>query len=108
VWETAGASVRMSPSADDLKTIQARVKALQSTRDEIIGTFKVQESKRDEAYAKLRELGIENPENMTSKELQALADAKRAELAEKVTALNEQLAQGEKLIQQYQDLQRES
>ena len=93
---------------ESLKEIQARVKKLQSTRDEIIGTFKVQESKRDEAYAKLRELGIENPEKMTSKELQALADTKRAELAEKVSALNEQLAQGEQLIKKYQDLQQEN
>jgi hypothetical protein len=93
---------------DSLREIQTRVKKLQSTRDEIIGTFKVQESKRDEAYAKLRELGIENPEKLTSKELQALADQKRAELAEKVATLNEQLAQGEKLIQQYQELQQEN
>ena len=93
---------------DSLREIQTRVKKLQSTRDEIIGTFKVQESKRDEAYAKLRELGVENPEKLTSKELQALADQKRAELAEKVAALNEQLAQGEKLIQQYQELQQEN
>lgn len=93
---------------ETLKDIQARVKKLQGTRDEIIGTFKVQESKRDEAYAKLKELGIENPENMTSKELQALADQKRAELADKVTALTEQLAQGEKLIQQYNELQQEN
>lgn len=93
---------------ESLREIQTRVKKLQSTRDEIIGTFKVQESKRDEAYAKLRELGIENPEKLTSKELQALADQKRAELAEKVATLNEQLAQGEKLIQQYQELQQEN
>lgn len=93
---------------ETLKDIQARVKKLQGTRDEIIGTFKVQESKRDEAYAKLRELGIENPEKLTSKELQALADQKRAELAEKVAALNEQLAQGEKLIAQYAQLQQEN
>ncbi|MDA4132824.1 MAG: hypothetical protein OK454_06845, partial [Thaumarchaeota archaeon] len=59
-------------------------------------------------YAKLRELGIENPEKMTSKELQALADQKRAELAEKVDALNEQLAQGEQLIKRYAELQNES
>lgn len=93
---------------ENLKQVQTRVKALQSTRDSIIGEFKVQESKRDEAYAKLRELGIENPEKMTSKELQALADQKRAELAEKVSALNEQLAQGEQLIQKYQELQQEN
>jgi len=93
---------------ESLKQVQTRVKALQSTRDEIIGTFKVQESKRDEAYGKLRELGVEGPENMTAKELQALADQKKIELADKVAALNEQLAQGEKLIQQYQQLQQES
>lgn len=93
---------------ETLKEVQARVKKLQSTRDEIIGTFKVQESKRDEAYAKLRELGIENPEKMSSKELQALADQKRTELSEKVASLNEQLTQGEKLITQYQELQQEN
>lgn len=92
---------------ETLKEVQTRVKALQSTRDSIIGTFKVQESKRDEAYAKLRELGIESPEKMTSKELQALADQKRAELAGKVSALNDQLAQGEQLIKKYQELQGE-
>jgi|ERR1035437_1340243 hypothetical protein len=92
---------------ETLKQVQARVKALQGTRDEIIGTFKVQESKRDEAYAKLRELGIENPESMTAKELQALADQKRTELTDKVSALNEQLAQGEKLIKQFEELQHE-
>src|SRR5271157_3761493 len=93
---------------ETLKEIQSRVKKLQGTRDEIIGTFKVQESKRDEAYAKLKELGILEPEKLTPKELQALADSKRTELAAKVTALNEQLAQGEKLIQQYQELQQEN
>lgn len=90
---------------ETLKQIQTRVKALQSTRDGIIGTFKVQESKRDEAYAKLRELGIENPESMTSKDLQVLADQKRTELFEKVSALNQQLAEGEQLIKKYQELQ---
>lgn len=95
-------------TADTLKAVQNRVKALQSTRDEIVGTFRVQESKRDEAYGKLKEQGIENPEKLTSKELQALADEKRAELTEKVTALNEQLEQGEALVKKYQDLQQEN
>lgn len=93
---------------ESLKQLQTRVRSLQGTRDEIVGAFKVQESKRDEAYAKLRELGIEHPEKMTSKELQALADQKRAELAAKVDALNEQLAQGEQLIKKYQELQQEN
>jgi uncharacterized protein involved in exopolysaccharide biosynthesis len=37
-----------------------------------------------------------------------LADQKRAELAEKIASLNEQLAQGEKLIEQYRELQQEN
>lgn len=90
---------------ESLRAAQARVKALQGARDEIIGQFKVQESKRDEAYAQLRALGIEAPEKMSSKELQALADRKRAELAEKMDALVEQLAQGEELINKYRELQ---
>ncbi len=90
---------------ETLKEVQARVKALQGTRDSIIGTFKVQESKRDEAYAKLREIGIENPEKLTSKELQALAEQKRAELTEKIASINEQLTQGETLIKKYEQLQ---
>ena len=93
---------------ETLREIQGRVKNLQGTRDEIVGAFKVQESKRDEAYAKLRELGIIDPEKMSAKALQELADSKRAELAEKVSALNEQLAQGEQLIKKYQDLQQEN
>ena len=90
---------------ESLRAAQARVKALQGARDEIIGQFKVQESKRDEAYAQLRALGREAPEKMSSKELQALADRKRAELAEKMDALVEQLAQGEELINKYRELQ---
>ncbi len=93
---------------ETLREIQGRVKNLQGTRDEILGAFKVQESKRDEAYAKLRELGIVDPEKMSAKALQELADSKRAELAEKVSALNEQLAQGEQLIKKYAELQQEN
>lgn len=93
---------------ETLKEVQARVKALQSTRDSIIGTFRVQEARRDEAYDRLKELGIANPEKLTSTELQALADAKRAELTEKVAALTAQLTQGEQLIQKYAELQQSS
>ena len=79
---------------ESLKEVQARVRALQSTRDQIMRQQAVQEQKRDEAYSNLRELGIENPEGMTSKQLQALADEKKTELAEKVAELEAQLAQG--------------
>jgi hypothetical protein len=94
-------------TAESLKQVQSRVKALQSTRDQIMRQQAVQEQKRDEAYKNLRELGVENPETMTAKQLMALAETKKAELGEKVSALEGQLAQGETLIQKYQDLQQE-
>lgn len=94
-------------TAESLKAVQSRVKALQSTRDQIMRQQAVQEQKRDEAYKNLRELGIENPETLTSKQLLALAESKKAELGEMVSALEGQLTQGEALITKYQDLQQE-
>ncbi len=92
---------------DTLKQLQARVKALQTSRDQIMRVQAQQEQKRDEAYRNLRELGIDSPEGLTSKQMQALADEKKAELAEKVKALDEQLTQGEGLITKFQELQQE-
>lgn len=94
-------------TAEALKQAQARVKALQSARDQIMRQQAVQEQKRDEAYRSLRELGIEEPESMTSKELAALAEQKKAELEGKFAALLEQLAQSEQLIQKFNELQQE-
>jgi hypothetical protein len=92
-------------TAETLKQAQARVKALQSARDQIMRQQAVQEQKRDEAYRSLRELGIENPESMSAKELMALADQKKAELEEKSAALEDQLAQSEQLIKKFNELQ---
>jgi hypothetical protein len=94
-------------TAESLKQAQARVKALQSARDQIMRQQAVQEQKRDEAYRSLRELGIENPEGMSSKELAALADQKKAELEEKFSALEGQLDQSEQLVQKFNELQQE-
>ena len=93
---------------ETLRQVQARVKSLQSTRDQIITQQAVQGQKRDEAYKNLRQLGIESPETMTAKQLQALADEKKAELTEKIRLLEEQLAQGEALVAKFQELQREN
>lgn len=67
----------------------------------------VQEQKRDEAYKNLRQLGIDAPESMTAKQLQALADEKKIELSEKIQALEEQLTQGESLVSKFHELQQE-
>lgn len=92
---------------DTLKQLKARVNALQASRDQIMRVQAQQESKRDEAYRNLKQLGIENPEELSSKQMQALADEKKAELAEKVKELDDQLSQGEKLITKFQELQQE-
>jgi hypothetical protein len=94
-------------TAETLKQVQARVKSLQGARDQIMRQQAVQEQKRDEAYKNLRSLGIDNPESMTAKQLQALADEKKIELTEKVQALEEQLSQGESLVTKFQELQQE-
>ena len=94
-------------TAETLKQVQSRVKALQTSRDQIMRQQAVQEQKRDEAYRNLRQLGVETPENMTAKQLQSLADEKKIELGEKVQALEEQLSQGESLVSKFQELQQE-
>jgi hypothetical protein len=94
-------------TAETMKQLQARVKTLQGSREQVLRTQAVQEQKRDEAFQNLRQLGVQDPEAMTAKQLQALADEKRAELAQKVAELEQQLAQGEALVTKFQELQQE-
>ncbi len=88
-----------------LQAAKARVTALQSGRDKINQQRGLEQGKLDEAYKKLKELGIENPEAMAGKELQALADSLEAQLTEQLTTLETQLEQGEALMEQYRELQ---
>jgi hypothetical protein len=90
---------------DRLRSAQAKVKALNSTREQIIGDARVEEQKLKQAYSNLKELGIEGPENLTIKELRALEISSKAELEEKLLAIETQLAKGEELIQKYNSLQ---
>ncbi len=88
-----------------LQAAKARVTALQSGRDKINQQKGLEQGKLEEAYKKLRDLGIENPEAMTGKELQALSDSLEAQLQEQLATLESQLEQGEGLMAQYRDLQ---
>lgn len=88
-----------------LTQLKARVSALQSGKDQINREAGIEQRKLDEAYEKLRELGVQNPETLSAKELQALADDAKIQLDEKLTALEEQLTQGETLMAKYQQLQ---
>jgi hypothetical protein len=88
-----------------LQAVKTRVTALQSDRDKINQQKGLEQGKLDEAYKKLRELGIENPETLSGKELQALADNLEVQLNEQLAALETQLEQGESLMTQYRELQ---
>ena len=88
-----------------LQAAKARVTALQSGRDKINQQKGLEQGKLDEAYRKLRELGIENPEALSGKELQALSDNLEVRLNEQLAALETQLEQGESLMAQYRELQ---
>jgi uncharacterized protein YceH (UPF0502 family) len=89
----------------DLKEIQQKVKTLAGQRDQIIRDQGIEERKLEEAYEKLRELGITEPEKLSGQEIQDLATKLQAELEEKLTALETQVNAGEKLMAQYQTLQ---
>ena len=89
----------------DLRDIQARVKALASKRDQIIRDAGAEENKLEEAYGKLRELGIDGPETLTVEDLQAMSEKLQTELAQKVSDMETQVAKGEQLMTKYQELQ---
>lgn len=88
-----------------LQQLKTRVNALQSSKDQINREAGIEQRKLDEAYEKLRELGVENPEAMSAKALQELADTAKTQLDEKLTVLEGQLTQGETLMAKYQQLQ---
>jgi len=90
---------------DRLRVAQAKVKALNSSREKIIGDARVEEQKLKQAYSNLKESGIENPENMTVKELRTLEASSKAQLEEKLVAVEDQLSKGEELMQKYNELQ---
>jgi hypothetical protein len=90
---------------DRLRIAQFKVKALNSSREKIIGDARVEEQKLKQAYSNLKESGIENPENMTVKELRTLEASSKAQLEEKLVAVEDQLSKGEELMQKYNELQ---
>src|SRR5271157_4679972 len=97
--------MELEQTQERLKKTKARVVALQSGRDKINQQKGLEQGKLEEAYRKLRELGIENPETLSGKELQALADNLETQLNEQLAALETQLEQGESLMAQYRELQ---
>ena len=90
---------------DRLRVAQAKVKALNSNREKIIGDARVEEQKLKQAYSNLKDSGIENPENMTVKELKTLEVSSKVQLEERLVAVEDQLSKGEELMKKYNELQ---
>jgi hypothetical protein len=88
-----------------LKQAQAKVRALMSSREKIVGDARVEEQKLKQAFANLKELGIESPEEMTIEELKALEVESKAKLEQLLETIEVQLVKGEDLMKQYNQLQ---
>jgi ribonuclease HIII len=86
----------------DLREIQTKVKELAGQRDRIVREQAVEESRLAEAYDKLRELGITDPEKLSAQEIQDMATKLQAELDQKLNALETQVQEGEALMAKYQ------
>ncbi len=89
----------------DLKFVQDQIKTFAAKRDQIIGEIGREEGQLENAQAKLRELGISEPEKLSSEELETMAQQIQTQLTEKIAALEEQLKTGERLIAEYNALQ---
>jgi hypothetical protein len=92
-------------TGDRLKQAQARVKALSASRDQISVDIRVGEQKLKTAYEALKELGVEEPEKLTIKQLTALSEEYKTNLATSLESIEGVLESGEKLMKQYQDLE---
>jgi hypothetical protein len=88
---------------DQLEDLQRRVKTLAGSRDQLIRDQGAAERKLEESQEKLRALGIETT-GLSSKELQAQAEALQAELATKVEEITANVVEGEALVAKYQSV----
>jgi hypothetical protein len=83
---------------EQLTDLQRRVKLLITNRDNIVRDVGIQDQKLKEAQQKLRDLGIENPEEMTDEELHQLALDLQSKLTAAVAELTAMVEEGEKLL----------
>lgn len=90
--------------AATLQEVQTRIKRLTANREQITSAMAVERNRLDETYKQLRSLGILNPENLTSQELQDLAEKLGEERDEKLKELIAKVEAGEALMQKYREL----
>jgi uncharacterized coiled-coil DUF342 family protein len=88
-------------TTDQLQSLKTRVKSLAANRDKLIRDAGAKESQLEQAYDKLRELGVQTPELLSTPDLQALAEKYEVELGEKVEQITVKVTEGEKLLADY-------
>jgi len=85
----------------ELQQLKTKVKTLAANRDKLIREHGAKESQLEQAYEKLREFGVQNPENLSVEELNAMAGKFEIELEEKVKLITTKVAEGEALMANY-------
>ena len=91
----------MADKTAELQVLKTKVKTLAANRDKLIREHGAKESQLEQAYEKLRELGVKDPENLSTKELQTMAERYELELGLKVDLITAKVAEGEALMANY-------
>jgi hypothetical protein len=90
--------MNLKETEQKIQALQDRVKVLALKRDETMRLIGGEEQKLQEAYAKLRELGVDNPNKLTVKELEELTEKLQSQLDGAVIELTAKVEEGEKLL----------
>jgi len=81
-----------------IQDLQNRVKTLAAKRDNIIRQAGSEEQRLKEAFIKLQELGIENPDKLSLEELKDLSTQLEEQLEETIAELTQKIVEGEQLL----------
>jgi uncharacterized membrane protein len=95
----------MPEIAERLQAAQAKVKQFAGVRDQLMRDIGAEDQKLEEIYSKMKELGVENPESLSAEQVQAMVVEEQEVLTTKLAEIEAYLAQGETLINKYQEMQ---
>ena len=90
---------------EQLRSAQARAKALSSRKDQILRDAGIEEQKLKQVYESLKQLGVPRPESLSEGELKELEEDSRKKLDASLEALLKALSEGESLLAEYDRLQ---
>lgn len=90
---------------EQLRTAQARVKALAGKRDQLNREVGVEEQKLKQVHDNLRALNVTNPESLSVEALKKLAEDTQSELEVNLSNLMTSLENGESLLRDYEQFQ---